>query len=52
MDLTNIKEQWENTPVWQKALLLIALTGGVLYLIFIILISPKYDEYKTLNEEV
>ncbi|WP_299226194.1 type 4a pilus biogenesis protein PilO [Sulfurihydrogenibium sp.] len=52
MDLTNIKEQWENTPGWQKALLLITLTGGVLYLIFTILISPKYDEYKALNEEV
>jgi Tfp pilus assembly protein PilO len=52
MDLTNIKEQWENTPGWQKALLLIVLTGGVLYLIFIILISPKYDEYKALNEEI
>jgi Tfp pilus assembly protein PilO len=48
----NIKEQWEKTPRWQKAFLLIALTGAVLYLIFIILISPKYDEYKTLNEEV
>jgi Tfp pilus assembly protein PilO len=52
MDLVNIKEQWEKTPRWQKAFLLIALTGAVLYLIFIILISPKYDEYKTLNEEV
>jgi Tfp pilus assembly protein PilO len=52
MDLTNIKEQWENTPGWQKALLLIVLTGGVLYLIFIILVSPKYDEYKALNEEI
>jgi len=52
MDLVNIKEQWEKTPGWQKAFLLIALTGAVLYLIFIILISPKYDEYKTLNEEV
>jgi hypothetical protein len=52
MDLTNIKEQWENTPGWQKALLLIVLTVGILYLIFIILISPKYDEYKALNEEV
>jgi len=52
MDLTNIKEQWGNIPEWQKAFLLIALTGAVLYLIFIILISPKYDEYKTLNEEV
>jgi Tfp pilus assembly protein PilO len=52
MDLVNIKEQWENTPGWQKALLLIVLTVGVLYLIFTILISPKYDEYKALNEEV
>jgi Tfp pilus assembly protein PilO len=52
MDLVNIKEQWEKTPRWQKAFLLIALTGAFLYLIFIILISPKYDEYKTLNEEV
>jgi Tfp pilus assembly protein PilO len=52
MDLVNIKEQWEKTPRWQKAFLLIALTGAVLYLIFIILISPKYDEYKTLNEDV
>jgi Tfp pilus assembly protein PilO len=52
MDLTNIKEQWENTPGWQKALLLIVSTVGVLYLIFIILISPKYNEYKALNEEV
>jgi len=52
MDLTNIKEQWGNIPEWQKAFLLIALAGAVLYLIFIILISPKYDEYKTLNEEV
>ncbi|EEP59835.1 type 4a pilus biogenesis protein PilO [Sulfurihydrogenibium yellowstonense] len=52
MDLTNIKEQWENTPGWQKALLLIVLIVGILYLIFIILISPKYDEYKALNEEV
>ena len=52
MDLTNTKEQWENIPEWQKTLLLIALTGGVLYLIFIILIFPKDDEYKTLNKEV
>ncbi|MBX0310585.1 MAG: type 4a pilus biogenesis protein PilO [Sulfurihydrogenibium sp.] len=52
MDLTNLKEQWENTPVWQKVLLLIVLTIGVLYLIFIILVSPRYDEYKALNEEV
>ena len=52
MDLVNIKEQWEKTPRWQKAFLLIALTGAVLYLIFIILISPKYDEYKTLSEDV
>jgi Tfp pilus assembly protein PilO len=52
MDLTNIKEQWENTPGWQKALLLIVLTGGVLYLAFIILVSPKYNEYKALNEEI
>jgi len=52
MDLTNIKEQWENTPGWQKALLLIVLTGGVLYFIFIILVSPKYNEYKALNEEI
>jgi Tfp pilus assembly protein PilO len=51
VDLANIKEQWENTPGWQKALLLIALIGGVSYLIFI-LVSPKYDEYKALNKEV
>jgi Tfp pilus assembly protein PilO len=48
----DIKEQRENTPGWQKALLLIALIGGVSYLIFIILVSPKYDEYKALNKEV
>jgi Tfp pilus assembly protein PilO len=48
----DIKEQWENTPGWQKALLLIVLTGGALYLIFEILVSPKYNEYKALNEEV
>ena len=52
MELGNVKEQWEKTPGWQRAFLLIALTGGILYLIFTILISPKYDEYKTLNEEV
>jgi Tfp pilus assembly protein PilO len=52
MDLANIKEQWENTPGWQKVLLLIVLTGGALYLIFEILVSPKYNEYEALNKEV
>ena len=52
MELGNLKDQWQQTPTWQKVFLIVALVGGVLYLSFITLISPKYDEYKALKEEV
>lgn len=48
----DIKEQWEQTPLWQRILLIVAFSFGLAYLIFILMISPKKEEYDNLNTEV
>ncbi|MEZ0323900.1 MAG: hypothetical protein ABWJ98_06310 [Hydrogenothermaceae bacterium] len=48
----DIKEQWQQTPLWQRILLIVAFSFGLAYLIFILMISPKKEEYDNLNTEV
>lgn len=48
----DIREQWEQTPFWQRMLLIVI---GLLFFAFAVynfLLSPKLEEYKNLNEEV
>ncbi len=48
----DIREQWEQTPLWQRIFLIFI---GLLFFAFVIynfLLSPKLDEYKNLKEEI
>lgn len=48
----DIKQQWQETPLWQRLFLVLVLSAVISYLIFSLLISPKQEEYSMLFSEV
>ncbi len=48
----DIREQWEQTPYWQRVLLIIIFLLIFAFVIYNFLLSPKLEEYKSLQEEV
>lgn len=48
----DIKEQWQQTPFWQKVLLSTVLSGVVSYILYISFVEPKKNEYNQLEAEV
>lgn len=48
----DIKEQWQQTPLWQKVILLVFISGLISYLVYISLILPKKDQKEALVAEV
>lgn len=48
----DIKEQWQQTPFWQKVFFSALVSGVVSYILYISFIEPKKNEYSQLEAEV
>lgn len=52
MNLEDLKAQWQELENWKKILIVVILTGGILYLIYSFKIEPLTSEKQKLQEEV
>lgn len=52
MDISELKEQWQQLPIWQKILLTVLISVIVSYLLFTLIVSPAEEELKSLEQEV
>lgn len=48
----DIREQWQQTPFWQRLFLVFVLSGAIVYLIYTISIEPQKQQYESLQSEV
>ncbi|RMA96104.1 hypothetical protein [Hydrogenothermus marinus] len=52
MNLEDLKAQWQELENWKKILIVVILTGGILYLIYSFKIEPLTTEKQKLEEEI
>ncbi len=52
MDFDILKAQWEELAVWKKLLIVIGLSLGIAYLVYMFIISEKINEIENLKNEI
>jgi len=52
LDFDILKAQWEELAVWKKLLIVIGLSLGIAYLVYMFIISEKINEIENLKNEI